>query len=37
VPGAKVLAISSRFVTYRDGIALEASQPLDYSAVAQAG
>jgi ATP-dependent helicase Lhr and Lhr-like helicase len=33
VPGAKVLAISSRFVTYRDGVALEASQPLDYVAV----
>jgi ATP-dependent Lhr-like helicase len=37
VPGAKVLAISSRFVTYRDGVALEASQPLDYAAVGQAG
>jgi ATP-dependent Lhr-like helicase len=37
VPGAKVLAISSRFVTYRDGVALEASQPLDYTAVGQAG
>ena len=37
VPGAKVLAISSRFVTYRDGVALEASQPVDYAAVGQAG
>jgi ATP-dependent Lhr-like helicase len=37
VPGTKVLAISSRFVTYRDGVALEASQPLDYAAVGQAG
>jgi ATP-dependent Lhr-like helicase len=37
VPGAKVPAISSRFVTYRDGIALEASQPIDYAAVGQAG
>lgn len=37
VPGAKVLAISSRFVTYRDGMALEVSQPIDYAAVAQAG
>ena len=37
VPGAKVLAISSRFVTYRDGVALEASQPIDYAAIAQAG
>jgi hypothetical protein len=37
VPGAKVLAISSRFVTYRDGVALEANQPIDYAAVGQAG
>jgi ATP-dependent helicase Lhr and Lhr-like helicase len=37
VPGAKVLAISSRFVTYRDGVALEASQPIDCAAVGQAG
>ena len=37
VPGAKVVAISSRFVTYRDGVALEASQPIDYAAIAQAG
>jgi ATP-dependent Lhr-like helicase len=37
VPGAKVLAISSRFVTYRDGVALEVSPSLDYAAVAQAG
>jgi ATP-dependent helicase Lhr and Lhr-like helicase len=37
VPGAKVLAISSRFVTYRDGLAMEASQPLDYATVGQAG
>jgi ATP-dependent Lhr-like helicase len=37
VPGAKVLAISSRFVTYRDGVALEASQPIDYATVRQAG
>jgi ATP-dependent Lhr-like helicase len=37
VPGAKVLAISSRFVTYRDGVALEASQSIDCAAVGQAG
>jgi ATP-dependent Lhr-like helicase len=37
VPGDKVLAISSRFVSYRDSVALEASQPLDYAAVGQAG
>jgi ATP-dependent Lhr-like helicase len=37
VPGAKVPAISNRFVTYRDGVALEASQPIDYAAVGQAG
>ena len=37
VRGAKVLAISSRFVTYRDGVALEASQPLDITAVEKAG
>jgi ATP-dependent Lhr-like helicase len=37
VPGAKVLAIASRFVTYRDGVALEDSQPIDYAAVGQAG
>jgi ATP-dependent Lhr-like helicase len=37
VPGAKVLAIASRLVTYRDGVALEASQPIDYAAVGQAG
>jgi hypothetical protein len=36
VPGAKVLAISSRFVTYGDGVALEASQPLDYATVEKA-
>lgn len=36
-PGTKVLAISSRFVTYRDGVALEASQPIDYAAAGQAG
>ncbi|HEV7513053.1 MAG TPA: DEAD/DEAH box helicase [Candidatus Acidoferrum sp.] len=37
VPGAKVMAISSRFVTYRDGVALESSQPIDYASIAQAG
>jgi ATP-dependent helicase Lhr and Lhr-like helicase len=37
VPGAKVLGISSRFVTFRDGVALEANQPSDYAAVGQAG
>jgi ATP-dependent Lhr-like helicase len=37
VPGAKVLAVSSRFVTYRDGVALEASQPIDFAAVGQVG
>ena len=37
LPGAKVLAISSRFVTYRDGVALESSQPIDYATIAQAG
>jgi hypothetical protein len=36
VPAAKVLAISSRFVTYVDGVALEASQPLDYATVEKA-
>jgi ATP-dependent Lhr-like helicase len=37
VPGAKVMAISSRFLTYRDGVALESSQPIDYASIAQAG
>src|ERR1700730_5331957 len=37
VPGAKEKAISSRFVTYRDGVALESSQPIDYASIAQAG
>ena len=36
VPGTKVTAISSRFVTYRDGVALEATQPTAYPAIAQA-
>jgi ATP-dependent Lhr-like helicase len=37
VPGAKVLAVSSRFVTYRDGVALAPLESADTIAIGQAG
>jgi hypothetical protein len=36
VPGAKVLAVSSRFATYRDGVALAPLESADTIAFGQA-